>query len=140
MSIGTEFPRISVDQIVPLAAGGSVQFGDGPNPTGFGADGNALLPINVELLAAKRTLLTTDAPFQKIDPGGDQDVILPPEAKGLCFYVFNNCTPTAAEDITVKEDAEAVTIVTLSEGEAAWLVCDGTTWQHCGIIVTGAAS
>ena len=139
MSIGTEFPRISVDQIVPLAAGGSVQFGDGPNPTGFGADGNALLPVNVELLAAKKTLLTTDAIFQKIDPGGDQDVILPPEASGLCFYIFNNCTGAAGEDITVKEDAEAVTIATLEEAEFAWFVCDGTTWHHLGITPSAAS-
>jgi hypothetical protein len=88
---------------------------------------------NVETLAANKTLTGADATFQHLDPGGaGRDVTLPAEATsgGRSFRILN--TADAAEDLTVKDDG-ASTIVTISQNEAAWLICDGTSWVHSGI-------
>lgn len=80
------------------------------------------------------TLTTADQNFQKIDPGGSaRDVTLPAEASsnGMWFYILN--AADAAENLVVKDDG-AATIVTISQNEAAIVICNGTAWIHMGII------
>ena len=89
---------------------------------------------NVETLAVGKTLTTSDAKYQKLDPGGSvRTVVLPAEAdsKGLEFYIMNDAD--GAETITVTNDA-AGTIVAIPQNEAALVVCNGTTWIHLGIL------
>jgi hypothetical protein len=58
---------------------------------------------------------------------GTEDLLLPPEAGGTgLFLVVCN---TGGEDIVVKDDADAVTIATVSTAESAIFACDGTTWR-----------
>lgn len=92
-----------------------------------------LADVNTETLSGAKTLVVGDAVYQRLDPGGaGRDVTLPAEAdsQGLTFRILN--TADAAEDLTVKDDG-ASTIVTVSQNEAVWLACDGTTWTHQGI-------
>jgi len=88
---------------------------------------------NVETLAANKTLTTSDAKYQKIDPAGARNITLPAEAdsKGLEFFIMNDAD--ASEAITVLNDA-AGTIVAIPQNEAALVVCNGTTWIHLGIL------
>lgn len=84
-------------------------------------------------LAANLTLTDEHTNFLRIDPGGSaRDVTLPAEAtsEGAAFRILN--TADAAENLVVKDDAGA-TVVTISQNEAAWVVCDGTSWNHMGI-------
>lgn len=79
------------------------------------------------------TLATTDAQYQRIDPGGSaRDVTLPAEASatGLWFRIVN--AADAAENLVVKDDGGS-TIVTISQNEMAEVVCNGTAWVHMGI-------
>ena len=72
--------------------------------------------------------------FAKLDPGGaHRDVTLPAEEgnSGMWFLILN--TAAAAENLVVKDDA-AATIVTISQNEAAIVTCDGSSWEHMGII------
>lgn len=94
--------------------------------------------VNVETLTGNKTLVVGDARFQKLDPDGSKDVILPAEplSKGLCYMILN--AAGGAENITVKSDAPA-TVVTLNQNEAAWVVCDGVTWSHMGVLTIALA-
>lgn len=88
---------------------------------------------NVETLAGAKTLTVADAIFQRLDPdGSNRDVNLPAEASstGKTYRIVNDAN--GAEDLVVKDDG-ASTIVTISQNEAAWVVCDGTAWFHMGI-------
>lgn len=63
-----------------------------------------------------------------LDPGGaTRVVLLPPEEEGLAFFIANGAD--AAEDLTINEDAGVTTIGTISQNEAAWLVCIGLVWR-----------
>ncbi len=89
--------------------------------------------VNDELLAAAKVLVIGDAQFQRLDPGGATRLVdLPAEAvsTGLAYRILN--TADAAEDLTVRDDGGG-TIATVSQNEAAWFACDGTTWFHNGI-------
>lgn len=89
---------------------------------------------NTEALSGAKTLSPGDSQFQRLDPDGSaRDVNLPPEgsSQGLWYYVLN--TANAAENLVVKDDGGS-TIVTVSQNEAAIVVCDGTSWEHMGII------
>ena len=80
------------------------------------------------------TLTTESQNFQRIDPaGGAIDVDLPVEAdsNGTWFYIEN--LADAAEAITVK-NSSAATVATISQNEAAIVICNGTAWVHMGII------
>ena len=80
--------------------------------------------------AAEVVILATDAPVIICDPGGGAiDLLLPAEADsvGLTFVIINSAD--AAEAITVKDDSDTNTIVTLDQSQSAYLVCDGTTWR-----------
>ena len=88
---------------------------------------------NSETLAAAKTLTTSDAKYQKLDPGGaNRDITLPAEAdsKGLDFVIQN--AADGAENLVIKDDA-ASTVVTLNQNEAAIVVCNGTAWIHMGV-------
>ena len=88
---------------------------------------------NVEALAANKTMVVTDACFQKLDANGaHRTITLPAEApsQGLCYRYMNN---TAGAWNLVIEDDAAGGIVTLNQNEAAWLICNGTTWIHMGV-------
>jgi len=75
------------------------------------------------------TTLTVSSPMiQFLDPGGaDRTVTLPAEASsdGLAFHFYNSAD--ADETLTINDDA-AATIATLGRGQAATLICDGTSW------------
>lgn len=62
-----------------------------------------------------------------IDPGGAaRDVRLPAEARGLWFIIIN--TANAAEALTVTDDGDTGTVVTIAQNQIAMVHCDGTTW------------
>ena len=89
---------------------------------------------DVLTLAANKTLTRADQNFQKLDPGGSaRDVVLPAEASssGTWYYILN--AADAAENLVVKDDGGA-TIVTISQNEAAIVICNGNAWIHMGII------
>lgn len=78
---------------------------------------------------AEATLAATYPPVIRCDPGGGAiDLLLPAEAdsEGLVFVIFN--TADAAEAITVKEDSDTTTIISLAQGEVGLVHCDGTSW------------
>ena len=102
-------------------------------------DGIALLGgATVSTLTGNLTLTTASQNFQKIDPNGARDVVLPAEASsnGMWFTITN--VAGGAEDISVKDDGGA-TIVTISQNEQATVICDGTSWVHMGIITIAAS-
>ena len=85
--------------------------------------------VNVETLAADKTLTHDDVELQVLDPGGAaRNVDLPAEEEsaGLRFVIAN--TADAAEVITVRNDA-AGTICTPTQNETAVVWCDGTNWH-----------
>lgn len=94
------------------------------------------LGINAMTLGADLTLTHGAAPLQFLDPGGaGRKVLMPTEAdsKGLCFFIVNKAD--AAEDLTIRDDADAATVGTISQNEMAMLVCNGTIW-HIGVGTT----
>ena len=115
-------------EIAAIDASGNMELAGTVSGTNVNAVGH-----NVETLAANKTLTGSDATFQHLDPGGSaRDVTLPAEATstGRAFRILN--TADAAENLVVKDDG-ASTVVTISQNEAAWVVCDGTSWEHSGI-------
>lgn len=80
-------------------------------------------------LGAAEIALDADMPHVLfLDPGGSgQDVLLPPEEKGLFFYIVND-DGGAGETLTVKEDSDSTTIGTVETGTIGFFVCDGTAW------------
>ena len=103
-------------------------------------------------LAADNYVVTAShPPFMVIDPDGAKDVLLPAEAdsEGLHFIIYN--AASGAENITVKDDGDSSTIVTIGQGNFGIVFCDGTTWRGAvfdqtvagalsTLSVTGAAS
>lgn len=89
---------------------------------------------NNETLAATKTLVITDAKYQRLDPGGaGRTVTLPAEATsdGLVFIISN--WADGAENLTVQDDG-TTTIAILNQSEWATFVCNGTSWIHMGIL------
>jgi hypothetical protein len=64
-----------------------------------------------------------------VDPTGNRDLELPPEAEseGAYLVVVNTATGGSSETILVKDDAGAVTIAEIEEDEMAIFTCDGET-------------
>ena len=84
---------------------------------------------NTETLSADKTLSATDPKVQFLDPGGaSRNVTLPAEAdsKAVIFWIVN--TADAAEDLTVQDDG-GTTIGTVSQSQAKWFICDGSSWR-----------
>ena len=84
-------------------------------------------------LAGTLTMAAKHPPLSFLDPGGaGRDILLPPEAEGLVLIIVN--TADAAETLTVKEDSNTTTIMTIPGSAAgaansrAILMCDGTSW------------
>ena len=79
--------------------------------------------------AAAYTVDVASPPIIMIDPtGGAHDVLLPPEAEGLVYWIFNL---HATNDLTLKNDANAALdgAEIVNAKEAVMAVCDATTWR-----------
>lgn len=85
--------------------------------------------VNVQTLGGTFTIDKGFPLINYLDPGGaGRTVLLPAESdsEGLILYISNQAD--AAEDLTVKEDSNTTTIVTISQSESAFLVCNGVIW------------
>lgn len=86
-----------------------------------------LSATSTKTLAGDLTMTAKDPIVQFLDPGGaGRKVLLPPEEAGLVFVFINMAD--AAEVLTIKDDADAVTFATPTQAEAAILFCNGVTW------------
>ena len=74
-------------------------------------------------MGAAQFTMDADMPHVLIlDPeGSTQDVLLPPEARGLFFYIINN-DGGAGETLTVKEDGDWTTIGLVETGTMGFFV------------------
>lgn len=82
--------------------------------------------VNVETIAANKTLTLADSTFQILNGGAsDRDVVLPAETDGIYFWITNS---GASNGLVVKNDG-ASTIATVAFGEGALFVCNGTDWK-----------
>lgn len=80
---------------------------------------------NTETLAADKNLVSTDAKIQVLNTGGTaRNVDLPSEVLGLSWLVRH---AGGAGDITVRDSSDA-TVCTVSSGESALVVSDGTSY------------
>lgn len=83
--------------------------------------------------AADLTLDDDSAVCIAFDPSGAGRKVLMPLAsalnEGYAFFIVN--TADAAEDLTVKDSTDAVTIGTISQNENAWVINVGGTWRIC---------
>jgi hypothetical protein len=60
---------------------------------------------------------------------GAVTVLLPPEKPGRIYFIWNKAG--SALDITVKDDSNTTTILTISQNEAGILFCDDAlVWQR----------
>lgn len=81
---------------------------------------------NRETLSGNKTLDSSSAQRQSLDPGGaNRDVTLPAEANGLEFHIANRAD--AAEDLVVKDDS-GTTIATVNQDDVGVFWSDGTGW------------
>lgn len=94
---------------------------------------DSILGKGMKMLTLTQTLtgtFTMDADMPQalfLDPGGaGRTVLLPPETRGLYYRIFN--TADAAEDLTVKDDANAVTYAVINAGGVVDFYSDGTIW------------
>lgn len=102
---------------------------------GGAADANALLKIASGLvypsitrtsMSGNATLTNTSNQYQMFDPNGaDRDVTLPTAETSMAFVIKHF---GSANTITVKR-ADATTLVTLTAGDTATAIYDGTAWQ-----------
>jgi len=90
--------------------------------------GQNKLTIDRRVLTADNLVLDADSPHLiSLDPGGaGRDILLPPEAPGLFFFIMN--WADAAETLTVKDDSDTTTIGAVAQGKMGIFVCDGTNW------------
>lgn len=83
--------------------------------------------VNVETLAADKTLADTDVFLQRLDCGGvNRDVFAPPSANGNHAYFIVNSTATGNYLLTLKNNAGSIKLVVLLPGESAFLLPDGS--------------
>ncbi len=88
------------------------------------------LGVNSQVLAGTLTLVAGSPQMQSLDCGGaGRTVLLPAEAdsKGM-FFFFSNWSD-AAETLTVKEDSNTTTIITIAQAKGGIVWCDGTQWR-----------
>lgn len=93
------------------------------------ANGNKF-GVNSQVLAGTLTLVAGSPQIQSLDCGGaGRTVLLPAEAdsKGL-FFLFSNWSD-AAETLTIKEDSNTTTIITVAQAKGGMVWCDGTQWR-----------
>lgn len=85
-------------------------------------------------LSGNISLAVGDAEFQKLDPSGtNRNVTLPSagNSEGKAFEILN--TGNSAASLTV-QNSGGTTVATLSNGEKATFVCDGTSWTEMGVV------
>lgn len=81
--------------------------------------------VNNETVTGNVTLDGKSSLFQMIDGGlVNRNLTLPPEKDGRMFIILNAGTTNT---ILVQDDA-AAGVITLSPGEMAWIVSDGSAW------------
>ena len=86
--------------------------------------------ILTKTLAADLTLTKNTPRVLFIDPAGARKILLPPEADMVGVNgLFISNEADAAEDITVRDDGDAATIATISQGEAGTFACNGVAWR-----------
>lgn len=88
------------------------------------------LAVETQTLTGTLTLTTSSSPLQSHDCGGaGRTVLLPAEAdsKGM-FFAFGNWSD-AAETLTVKEDSNTTTIITVAQAKGGIVWCDGVQWR-----------
>ena len=121
---GVQKALLNAGMSVTLVCDGTSWF-----PMGTGSVMNLQSSVNIETLAAEGVLTDDSADIQIIDPAGARDLLLPTEATsiGRIFIITN--AADAAEAITVKEDGDSTTIITLAQNESGVVWCDGTTWH-----------
>lgn len=93
----------------------------------------------IDCAGAEKALAVTDLKSNVlfVDPNGASvDLLLPPEAdcKGVILTIFN--TADAAEVLTVKEDGDSTTHITLAQNESGVVACNGTAWYGGGVGTT----
>lgn len=103
-------------------------------------------PLFMTALRHKPTVLTLggtltmgaqDSPVQLLDPGGaTRIVLLPPEVEGAMYIIWNKAD--AAEDLTVKDDSNTTTYLTIAQNEAGILYSDGAAWHR--MLLSAAAT
>lgn len=81
--------------------------------------------VNIETLAALKTLTYKDSMIQILDTDAAYDINLPAERNGTIFFIKNE---NVTHSFTVKNDAGA-TIATVAAGEGSLFACDGTDWK-----------
>ena len=91
---------------------------------------SAVQTVDMNDVTVTLTAATITSDILYVDPGGNTEtLLLPPEADmtGALLLIVN--TADAAEDVTVKDDADNDTIVTVSQNEIGFCCCDGSTWR-----------
>lgn len=87
--------------------------------------------VNEEVLAGTKTLVVTDAQFQRLDPdGANRNVVLPALKAGL-WYRISNYGGTLGETLTVQNPTPA-TVRVLEAGESGFFVSTGAAWFYLG--------
>lgn len=87
--------------------------------------------VNQEVLAGTKTLVVTDAQFQRLDPDGvNRNVVLPALKAGL-WYRISNYGGTLGETLTVQNPTPA-TVRVLEAGESGFFVSTGAAWLYLG--------
>ena len=83
--------------------------------------------VNVETLAAAKTLDKASSMIQILDPDSSGRVVnLPALQDGMVFWISNNGTGGA--DLTVtKPDASTILV---SNGQGLMIACDGSQWYQ----------
>ena len=97
--------------------------------------------IHIEAITDNYQLTVNHPTLLFLDPnGGAKDVLLPAEASsaGLTFLIVNDAD--ASENLVVKEDSDTTTILTIGQGAAGILWCDGTDWHGFGLNTEVSAS
>lgn len=85
---------------------------------------------SIETLTGTRTITVAEVHQYNglaFDPDGARDVVLPAEAQCAGCFLFLSNEASAAEIITIKDDATN-TICTPTQHECAFLFCNGTNW------------
>ncbi len=87
----------------------------------------------LETLGADRVLTQAEVDNANVftfDPGGSaRNLDLPAEADcaGIALFIHNASDNT--EILTIRDDAGALTIGTPTQGESAYVFCDGVSWR-----------
>lgn len=86
--------------------------------------------VDSRTLAGTLTLTADSAQLQSHDCGGaGRTVLLPAEADSIgLFFIFGNWSD-AAETLTVKEDSNTTTIITVAQAKGGIVWCDGIQWR-----------